>query len=96
VYWVLDLENEVHSIWVIRTSGLQECKGRAMVGGLGQGRSRPSSGFFGVARRPTSANACGGYLERPMKLLPFTTREVFGHIYIVGQDPNDFKSNRLH
>ena len=27
IYWTMDLENEVHSIWVIRTSGLQECKG---------------------------------------------------------------------
>ena len=26
VYWILDLENEVHSIWVTWTSGLQECK----------------------------------------------------------------------
>jgi hypothetical protein len=24
---VLDLEDEVHSIWVIWTTGLQECKG---------------------------------------------------------------------
>jgi hypothetical protein len=28
IYWILDFENEVHSIyWVIWTSGLQECKG---------------------------------------------------------------------
>ena len=27
-YWILDLEDEVHSVWVIWTSGLQECKGR--------------------------------------------------------------------
>ena len=27
IYWILDLEDEVHSIWVIWTSGLQECKG---------------------------------------------------------------------
>ena len=26
IYWILDLEDEVHSIWVIWTSGLQECK----------------------------------------------------------------------
>jgi hypothetical protein len=33
IYWSLDLENEVHSIWVICTSGLQECKGHAKVRG---------------------------------------------------------------
>ena len=27
IYWILDLEDEVHSIWVIWTSGLQEHKG---------------------------------------------------------------------
>ena len=27
IYWILDLNNEVHSIWVIWTSNLQECKG---------------------------------------------------------------------
>ncbi len=26
-YWILDIENEGHSMWVIWTSGLQECKG---------------------------------------------------------------------
>ena len=26
-YWILDLEGEVHSIWDLWTSGLQECKG---------------------------------------------------------------------
>jgi hypothetical protein len=26
VYWILDLENEVHSIWIIWISNLQECK----------------------------------------------------------------------
>ena len=27
IYWNLDLKYEVHSIWVIWTSDLQECKG---------------------------------------------------------------------
>ena len=27
IYWIMDLENEVYSIWVIWTSGFQECKG---------------------------------------------------------------------
>ena len=31
IYWILDLENEMHSIWAIWTSRLQECKGQAKV-----------------------------------------------------------------
>ena len=27
IYWILDLEDEVHSVWVIWTSDLQESKG---------------------------------------------------------------------
>ena len=27
VYWILDLEDEVHSIWVIWTNDLQKCQG---------------------------------------------------------------------
>ena len=27
IYWILDLGDEVHSLWVIWTSRLQECKG---------------------------------------------------------------------
>ena len=27
IYWIWDLEDEVHSIWDLWTSGLQECKG---------------------------------------------------------------------
>ena len=45
IYWILDLENEVHSIWVIWTSGLQECKGEAKVGVLGQGRGAETLAF---------------------------------------------------
>ena len=26
IYWILDLEDEVHSIWIIWTSSLHECK----------------------------------------------------------------------
>ena len=26
IYWILDVEGEVHSIWDLRVSGLQECK----------------------------------------------------------------------
>ena len=27
IYWILDLEGEVHSIWDLWSSGLRECKG---------------------------------------------------------------------
>jgi hypothetical protein len=30
IYWILNLENEVHSIWIIWTSNLQECKGNSI------------------------------------------------------------------
>ena len=71
IYMGLDLENEVHSMWIIWTSDFWECKGQAMVGGLGQGRDNPSSRgrgscFSGVA--PTchhdECNAYWGYSER--------------------------------
>ena len=31
IYWILDLEGEVHSIWDLWSSGLQECKGNIFV-----------------------------------------------------------------
>ena len=31
IYWILDLEDEVHSIWVIWTSNLQKCKGNNLI-----------------------------------------------------------------
>ena len=39
IYWILDLEGEVHSIWDLWISGLQECKG---------------NGFFEVGRAGSS------------------------------------------
>ena len=44
IYWILDLENEVHSIWAIWTSSLQECKGQARVGAV-QGRGTEALAF---------------------------------------------------
>jgi hypothetical protein len=44
VYWILDLETEVHSIWVMWTSNLQECQGQARVG-IGQGRGTKALTF---------------------------------------------------
>ena len=46
IYWILNIDNEVHSIWVIWTNNLQESKGHARVV---QGRGMPWSGFIGVA-----------------------------------------------
>jgi hypothetical protein len=42
--WIFDLEDEVHSIWVIWTSRLQECKGKF----ISQGWAEPqrSTGFI--------------------------------------------------
>ena len=44
IYWILDLENEVHSIWVIWTSNLQECKGQARVR-VGESRGTEALAF---------------------------------------------------
>ena len=30
IYWILDLEGELHSIWDLWISGLQECKGNGV------------------------------------------------------------------
>ena len=38
IYWILDLEGEAHSIWILWTSGLQECKDNFLGGEVGQGR----------------------------------------------------------
>ena len=51
IYWISDLDMEVHSIWdiVYGQSGLQECKGQAKVGGLDQGQGMSGLSFFSVA-----------------------------------------------
>ena len=43
IYWILDLEGEVHSIWVIWIGGLQECKGNGFFE-VGQGGHKFSVG----------------------------------------------------
>ena len=30
IYWILDLEGEMHSSWDLWSSGLQECKGHIL------------------------------------------------------------------
>jgi hypothetical protein len=32
LYWILDLGDEMHSIWDLWRSGLQECKGNGFFG----------------------------------------------------------------
>jgi hypothetical protein len=39
IYWILDLEDEVHSIWDLWISGLQECKGNGFFHDGRAGRS---------------------------------------------------------
>ena len=49
IYWTLDLETEVQSIWVIWTSNLQECQGQPRVGHarvmVGHGRGTEALAF---------------------------------------------------
>jgi hypothetical protein len=70
IYRILDLENEVHSIWVIWTSNFQECKGRgrpesgrARVGharvGVGQGRD-----MLGLGDRGSYTKVIGGQRKK--------------------------------
>jgi hypothetical protein len=59
IYWTLDLEDKVHSIWVIWTSNLQECKGNFIFLGWAEwapvlDRDLKSLDLF-----------CGGYPEVP-------------------------------
>ena len=42
IYWILDLEGEVHSIWDLWVSGLQECKSK----GFFRNRAGPKNVFF--------------------------------------------------
>jgi hypothetical protein len=44
IYWILDLQGDVHSIWDLWPSGLQECKGNIFFE-VGQGVQHVSVGF---------------------------------------------------
>jgi len=44
IYWILDLEGKVHSIWDLWSSGLQECKGNYFFE-VGQGGQHVSVRF---------------------------------------------------
>ena len=59
IYWILDLENEVHSRWLC---GQVAFKNARVIPGSGD----RDSGFFGATptRRPDKCNACCLYLER--------------------------------
>jgi len=56
IYWIWDLEDEVHSIWDLWVSGLQECKGNDFfeVGWAGNNfwLDTKKSNFFGGAAAP--------------------------------------------
>ena len=54
IYWILDLEDEVHSIWDSQSSDLQECKANFLfeVGWGGQQFSVGFKNFPGDCPRP--------------------------------------------
>jgi hypothetical protein len=71
IYWILDIGNEVHSIWVIWTSNLQECKGHAILRGLDQARGLRLTPFWCCpCPPPDECNTRQGYIERPLNLGP--------------------------
>ena len=49
IYWILDLEGEVHSIWDLQSSGLQECKSNIFFE-VGRGGQQFSVGFRNFPR----------------------------------------------
>ena len=59
INWIVDLEDEVHSIWVICPSGLQECKGKIIVGRSGGSNfwSEPESFRFFLWGLPGNARS---------------------------------------
>ena len=49
IYWILDLEGEVHSIWDLLSSNLQECKGNIFFE-VGQSGQHISVGFINISK----------------------------------------------
>ena len=62
IYWILDLEGEVHSIWDLWINGLQECKG---------------NGFFKVGRAGSSFWSGSENLDGRLPLPEATSPEKF-------------------
>ncbi len=80
IYWILDLEGEVHSIWDLQSSGLQECKGNVFfeVGRVGQQFSVGSKFSWEGCPRPdmTPQSSQGGTLCPPC----ITSLAMFNHL----------------
>jgi hypothetical protein len=55
VYWLLDLGDEMHLIWDLWRSGLQECKGNGFFGEIGRGGQR----FLGGSKLKNSGLVVG-------------------------------------
>jgi hypothetical protein len=90
IYWIWDLENEVHSIWVIWTSNLQECKDHAKVG-------QTEALGFSVLPPPARSDACNarrGYFESPNKHTDCISPQHNKHIGCIL--PNDKLDNFLN
>ena len=68
MYWIWDLENEVHSIWDLWISGLQECKYNSFfeVGRVGRQQflvgSRKSNGRLPLPEYSSPEKFVGGNL----------------------------------
>ena len=83
IYWILDLEGKVHSIWDLSSSGLQECKGHIFfeVGRDGQhvlvGFEKLSKGLFNVELTPQKF-VRGCLMSAYVNLLKITRLIVMG------------------
>ena len=72
IYWIWDLEGEVHSIWDLCVSGLQECKGTdffevRQTGSSFRAGTIKSHGRLPLTKYPPPRKVCGGYLTSSLR-----------------------------
>ena len=60
IYWILDLEGEMHSIWDLWKSGLQECKGNGFFK-VGWGGQQFSVGYRNSKKDHARLPQAGSY-----------------------------------
>jgi hypothetical protein len=86
IYWILDLENKVHSIWDLWRSGLQECKGNGFfeVGRGGRNfQSGPENLNFFVGQLPLPASTS------PERLVGVRISSAITNITLYEEDIHD-------
>jgi hypothetical protein len=100
IYWIIDLEGEVHSIWDLYSIGLQECKGNVSfeVWRGGQQFSIGYKTFLGGLPQPesnTPESLCRGVYcpplwQHPSSSLVEIVWKVMGQHLFLNLIPNNF------